>query len=274
MNRLTSRRRASLLFVCAVGALFLLGLALQLFSLTFWALFAYAAGGGLIALGLIGLWYRLATHIARLSDELRWVRENGGSPSPSGGAMIGRAAGIRQPVTTTYLEQEVQLLETHEAWLTLEEADLRNTRKACIGSLDNLRGKLPEEVTPTHALLAGFLESQAAVTKPALIFSTTSAFAEEPWVQGIDASGNWIMQDLIRLREWANRHGSLMVLFDDGGLSVGVNTEAIKNVFHLFVSGPAPTEGIDEAPVPRSISYMYNLRDMLIQAAPEAENVE
>ncbi|MCW2289845.1 hypothetical protein EDF60_2722 [Leucobacter luti] len=268
---MTRRKRAVAALV--ILQLLLIGLSFVFLSGRF-PLLAIACVGaaiGVLTLALVFVWRRLAMQHAALREEItvlaaRPVADRSKTapsaaqpqrPNQSAESfLVGRAAGARQAVSTSYAEQESQLFGPGTAWQSLAEDDLSSERLAVLGRPPHY-ASLPSVWHGATELLPGVLEAQAVDSMPGVVLCTSGVFSEAPWREAIDASGTWLMQDLQRLREWADAHGATLVFFDHGDLPLGVNTIALPALFHVVIDSSSPHDGPEGAPTPAPLTSLY-----------------
>ena len=200
---------------------------------------------------------RVSTAIPASAGEVKAV------PQPGADFLIGRAAGVRQPVSTSYLEQEKLLFGTMTSWESRSSNSQPGSVTAIIGQRGRFNECLPNEWKSNLELLPGFLEAQAEQYRPQIIFSDSTSFRAAPWRSAIDASGTWIIQDLQRLREWADEQGASLVFFDQGDLPIGVNSAVIRKLFHVIVSSQDEEFGPEGSPIPAPLKELHHLGDLL-----------
>lgn len=269
---MTRRRRAVLALLGVQFVLLVLGFVFHLIGLDWLALLAVGAAVMTVSLAVAVVWRRLAMQHAALVEQLRALTASAPAPRPVAPAaapqpgsefLIGRAAGVRQPVATSYAEQEALLFGKMTQWEALTPEGLERSTIAALGSATRYSKALPNEWRVDVEMQPGILESQAELHRPSLVLSESTAFSALPWRGAIDASGTWIIQDLQRLRRWADDQGALLVLFDHGDLPIGVNTAVIRSLFHTVVSGEVPGAGPEGTPIPAPLVELHRLCGLL-----------
>lgn len=267
---MTKRKIAVLGFIGIEGVLLLAALVLHAVGWEWLALFAAAAAIGVLALALAAIWKRLESKDAAAIEAVRHLEhrvDTGGFPASAEGTdtpqiLIGRAAGVRQPGSSTHREQEQTLFGPVARWSAATPEAVRSARIAVIGARERVDQALPEQWASDLQLIPGIMTAQADDAGVSVVLCDSAAFTEAPWNRAIDASGTWLVQELERLKLWADASGALLVYFDHADTPVGVNTETIRRFFHLTISGDTP-DTIEGAPAPAALRELHRLHGLL-----------
>lgn len=278
---MTRRKRAVAALVILQSILLGLGLVLLAFGVPIAAFVAVATAIGVLTLAIAFVWRRLAMQLAATREELDALAariaqlQTAKAATPAtpavpvapkaAGFLVGRAAGVRQAVETTYVEQEVQLFGSSTDWHSLSGTEATGGQIAVLGG-GEYYSSLPAQSRIARELLPGVLEAQAQETKPGIVLCTSEVFTQAPWNQAIDASGTWLMQDLLRLRGWADSKGATLAFFDFGDMPIGVNTVAIRALFHNVIESTEPENVPEGAPVPAALAQLHRFYVLMTAA--------
>ncbi len=265
---MTKRKIAVLAFIGTEAVLLTAALLMQLLGLPWPALLVTATAIGVMALALAAVWRRLEAKDAAMLDALHHLthRLDAGQVGASHESadepaiLIGRAAGIRQPVSTSHREQE-RLLFGPSATRG-SEAPRTSGAVAVFGNRERYDAALPAAWASDVQLVPGVLAGQAADANATIVLCDSAVFSEAPWNRAIDAAGTWLVQELERLKLWADGSGALLVFFDHADMPVGVNTATVRSFFHLVVSEDAP-ETVEGAPAPAILRELHQLHGAL-----------
>lgn len=267
---MTKRKIAVLAFIGAEAVLLIAALLLQLFGLPWLALLAASGAIGLMALALAAIWRRLESKDAAVIDAMRHLTQRidagevGAAIESASESefLVGRAAGIRQPVSTSHREQERLLFGPNVMGERVPPGALRATSIAVLGARGRYDAALPPAWASDVQLVPGVLAAQAVDANATIVLCDSGVFTEAPWNRAIDAAGTWLVQELERLKLWADASGALLVFFDHADMPVGVNTAAVRNFFHLVIAGDEPTT-VEGAPAPAALRELHRLHGLL-----------
>ena len=274
---MTRSRRIVLALVCAEVLLAALGAAFAALGALLPAVLTLGAMVLLLSAALVGIWRAVQATQAALNDrigrlERRLKRPTAADPAPQGSPAapeafrIGREAGARSPLALSEPAQAAALAGAATVWQPSARTDpdrrAEPIRLAVLGASESYPGLDPARWAIAGELFPGMLTAQAEHLGAGLILGDSRVFAAGAWAQAVDASGSWMVRDLLELRDWAARNGATLVLSSRDPLPAGDNSKAIRSAFHVEVND-APVEPVEGAPVPAVHSVLRELHEAL-----------
>ena len=211
-------------------------------------------------------------HREQVNKELRTRADAAQTDGRDDRFEIGRSAGARLQLEQTEQEQADALFGGLTAWQHDAVTGDGDIPIVVLGDARAYRQLGATRWRVAGELLPGMLAVQAEQLGIGLVFCDAVIFSSGVWADATDATGEWIVEDLQALRDWANRSGALLVLSSRDELSTGVNRETIRRVFHLELSHDLP-ETQDGAAMPPVFSTLHELRSAMT-GAPAEEGAE